>query len=164
MICWKISIFAQAYTSILLWLLLRLSVVICWKISIFAQAYTSRMIRTSTRGQLWFAEKLVSLHKHIHPFVAWFYADRVVICWKISIFAQAYTSNIRLGMYKSRLWFAEKLVSLHKHIHLISSNMLTFNGLQRNLEKKKCCKEKRDSVQQGGISLFRIVLTVGLGH
>ena len=142
MICWKISIFAQAYTSseiyvchfCRLWFAekivslhkhIHLSkdaatwplVVICWKISIFAQAYTSDNEETISSIQLWFAEKLVSLHKHIHPKETEQQTMEVVICWKISIFAQAYTSRISWWVLMWQLWFAEKLVSLHKHIH-----------------------------------------------
>ena len=142
MICWKISIFAQAYTSseiyvchfCRLWFAekivslhkhIHLSkdaatwplVVICWKISIFAQAYTSDNEETISSIQLWFAEKLVSLHKHIHPKETEQQTMEVVICWKISIFAQAYTSGELMALAEQQLWFAEKLVSLHKHIH-----------------------------------------------
>ena len=123
-ICWKISIFAPAKTTTnygfhntnMLWFAEKLvslhqqkqligqtshvrTVVICWKISIFAPAKTTRSHHRIIAYMLWFAEKLVSLHQQkqqiyrIHQFY------KVVICWKISIFAPAKTTFVWF------LWF-----------------------------------------------------------
>ena len=113
-------------------------VVICWKIRIFAYWTTpSRLVRVEP-GQLWFAEKFVSLLIEQHPSRPWTTPWSVVICWKIRIFAYWTTPGqtckpfrswvvicwkIRIFAYWTTpfrhgidepwgLWFAEKFVSL----------------------------------------------------
>ena len=68
------------------------------------------------KEMLWFAKKLVSLHEHIQLLKFVYRNAYVVICWKISIFAWAYTTKAVIAYKKVELWFAEKLVSLHEHI------------------------------------------------
>ena len=103
-------------------------------------------IRVETKEQiaLWFAEKFVSLLIEQHPAVPGFSArlrcdllknsylcllnnthkrrqvreDRVVICWKIRIFAYWTTPTKQNTMLMSMLWFAEKFVSLLIEQHL----------------------------------------------
>ena len=67
-------------------------VVICWEISIFAQAKTTKMAQERAQWELWFAEKLVSLRKQKQQANVAHKASQVVICWEISIFAQAKTT------------------------------------------------------------------------
>ena len=138
-ICWKISIFAPAKTTSCakgyvmnrLWFAEKLvslhqqkqprcsswrhsTVVICWKISIFAPAKTTAIGVILIIASLWFAEKLVSLHQQKQQLLRLFASPLVVICWKISIFAPAKTTWTLKRLAVSRLWFAEKLVSLHQ--------------------------------------------------
>ena len=93
-------------------------VVICFKIRIFAQRQTSRSERLHDVRRLWFALKFVSLHKDKHLLSTWEKWRKVVICFKIRIFAQRQTS-IRWEVFELlQLWFALKFVSLHKDKHL----------------------------------------------
>ena len=87
---------------------------ICWKISIFAPAKTTQIFKGLTADALWFAEKLVSLHQQKQLFYWRGGYGTVVICWKISIFAPAKTTYRDWVIRICRLWFAEKLVSLHQ--------------------------------------------------
>ena len=89
-------------------------------------------------GMLWFAEKFVSLLIEQHPLPRtahnlascdllknsylcllnntmsrrWWRSQRVVICWKIRIFAYWTTPRWRIWPWWTGLWFAEKFVSL----------------------------------------------------
>ena len=62
-------------------------VVICWKIRIFAYWTTPQHQYTDEHIPLWFAEKFVSLLIEQHQFSGIVRSLRVVICWKIRIFA-----------------------------------------------------------------------------
>ena len=123
-----------------------LYVVICWKIRIFAYWTTPLLAIETYLSMLWFAEKFVSLLIEQHPQngeqMTAYRCDllknsylcllnntglrckcggaRVVICWKIRIFAYWTTPIlIHIGNYFS-LWFAEKFVSLLIEQHLKS--------------------------------------------
>ena len=113
-------------------------VVICWKIRIFAYWTTPAIKAIATRNQLWFAEKFVSLlieqHRRCSEQMPMTRCDllknsylcllnntrvaiinhewRVVICWKIRIFAYWTTPSRNRRTEQSMLWFAEKFVSL----------------------------------------------------
>ena len=114
------------------------AVVICWKIRIFAYWTTPRHWQRHRQGQLWFAEKFVSLliEQHLtgngyngdlrcdllknsylcllnNTFLYHRLAKKiVVICWKIRIFAYWTTPNLLNNTKPLALWFAEKFVSL----------------------------------------------------
>ena len=62
-------------------------VVICWKIRIFAYWTTPKRSRGTRTSWLWFAEKFVSLLIEQHQIIRDEKISRVVICWKIRIFA-----------------------------------------------------------------------------
>ena len=119
-------------------------VVICWKIRIFAYWTTPHLLLHVGYLLLWFAEKFVSLLIEQHRskrFIAAVdccdllknsylcllnntYDDmdsdnrRVVICWKIRIFAYWTTPVSSEGLTRYKLWFAEKFVSLLIEQHL----------------------------------------------
>ena len=114
------------------------SVVICWKIRIFAYWTTPQTLCATRQMRLWFAEKFVSLlieqHRTFRRNLGSCSCDllknsylcllnntrvsnesgllRVVICWKIRIFAYWTTPRQPAGARQARLWFAEKFVSL----------------------------------------------------
>ena len=122
-------------------------VVICWKIRIFAYWTTPKHIDMNTLKLLWFAEKFVSLLIEQHPQEGARWRDtscdllknsylcllnntplaemanrvRVVICWKIRIFAYWTTPGVRVVRRDVRLWFAEKFVSLLIEQHRCST-------------------------------------------
>ena len=74
------------------------SVVICWKIRIFAY-WTTPMFSPRPRTLwLWFAEKFVSLLIEQHQVKNLAMMDRVVICWKIRIFAYWTTPTPSFGL------------------------------------------------------------------
>ena len=138
MICFKISIFAlsdttsdfKPYNRTPLWFALKLvslhyqtqlqsfdtieeAVVICFKISIFALSDTTYRVFGKLAEVLWFALKLVSLHYQTQRLIKNIIKMKVVICFKISIFALSDTT-CRCKTHVTRwLWFALKLVSLH---------------------------------------------------
>ena len=87
-------------------------VVICWKIRIFAYWTTPETSIRIIRYELWFAEKFVSLliEQHLHH--EKLIGLRVVICWKIRIFAYWTTPYLKQWGSLEQLWFAEKFVSL----------------------------------------------------
>ena len=121
------------------------AVVICWKIRIFAYWTTPLAIDWAVDAELWFAEKFVSLLIEQHLWhirraaacgcdllknsylcllnntnkLVWLAGLLVVICWKIRIFAYWTTPHTLDCNSGSRLWFAEKFVSLlieqHRH-------------------------------------------------
>ena len=123
-------------------------VVICWKIRIFAYWTTPRGHEDPALLWLWFAEKFVSLLIEQH--LTWqlslitrscdllknsylcllnntssvrvFFAQLVVICWKIRIFAYWTTPHGRVEGLAGVLWFAEKFVSLLIEQHLCSDS------------------------------------------
>ena len=124
MICFKIRIFAQRQTSswwkerpsLMLWFALKFvslhkdkhlpifnylmqAVVICFKIRIFAQRQTSASAWRSARMELWFALKFVSLHKDKHLLSYIHIQHKVVICFKIRIFAQRQTSHNKTNIF-----------------------------------------------------------------
>ena len=137
------------------------SVVICWKIRIFAYWTTPSDRLENCKPMLWFAEKFVSLliEQHPAPFPA--YSDcscdllknsylcllnntieraeklrqRVVICWKIRIFAYWTTPEEEGGRHQEGLWFAEKFVSLLIEQHLASERAADW----------KCCDLLKNS-------------------
>ena len=136
-ICWKIRIFAYWTTPFrwwisgksLLWfaekfvsLLIEQHrswrhdtcgyVVICWKIRIFAYWTTPVAEDGAQPGQLWFAEKFVSLLIEQHHVFSYVQGYIVVICWKIRIFAYWTTPAVPFCLLFKQLWFAEKFVSL----------------------------------------------------
>ena len=94
-------------------------VVICWKIRIFA--YWTTPVSDDERGaeELWFAEKFVSLLIEQHLGGYGYKILRVVICWKIRIFAYWTTPERHWWAYHAELWFAEKFVSLLIEQHLM---------------------------------------------
>ena len=94
------------------------AVVICWKIRIFAYWTTPISSCHCTRHMLWFAEKFVSLLIEQHQILSDLTSVRVVICWKIRIFAYWTTPQAVTEAYKRLLWFAEKFVSLLIEQHL----------------------------------------------
>ena len=122
-------------------------VVICWKIRIFAYWTTPLPWYLIMAVPLWFAEKFVSLlieqHHEDALNEALFRCDllknsylcllnntclflsampvRVVICWKIRIFAYWTTPAVPQDILHRLLWFAEKFVSL-----LIEQHRVTF--------------------------------------
>ena len=110
MICFKIRIFA-------------LRVVICFKIRIFALRQTSPELYLPHVPLLWFALKFVSLRLDKHRERCCRHARRVVICFKIRIFALRQTSTIKISWTLGLLWFALKFVSLRldKHLSFIIS-------------------------------------------
>ena len=143
--------FAEKFVSLLIeqhlfrGLDLRGKVVICWKIRIFAYWTTPHAAGDRPGGQLWFAEKFVSLLIEQHLAVSRerfrlgcdllknsylcllnntaksypaLYLE-VVICWKIRIFAYWTTPHSRNTTHSQKLWFAEKFVSLLIEQHLI---------------------------------------------
>ena len=111
---------------------------ICWKIRIFAYWTTPKAVFIAKAYGLWFAEKFVSLLIEQHPrmrnirstyccdllknsylcllnntqMVLLAARSRVVICWKIRIFAYWTTPWLWTCLRKAKLWFAEKFVSL----------------------------------------------------
>ena len=87
-------------------------VVICWKIRIFAYWTTPKRSRGTRTSWLWFAEKFVSLLIEQHQIIRDEKISRVVICWKIRIFAYWTTPNAIKSVLGAKLWFAEKFVSL----------------------------------------------------
>ena len=87
-------------------------VVICWKIRIFAYWTTPLASPPRFAPLLWFAEKFVSLLIEQHHLEASAWAEEVVICWKIRIFAYWTTPLFRFSIGFNTLWFAEKFVSL----------------------------------------------------
>ena len=119
-------------------------VVICWKIRIFAYWTTPTRPRKRVWTALWFAEKFVSLLIEQHRVsvwnvfglccdllknsylcllnntckMTWRRTLRVVICWKIRIFAYWTTPPSWLHPCTCTLWFAEKFVSLLIEQHL----------------------------------------------
>ena len=136
-ICWKIRIFAYWTTphhdcgrdAAQLWFAekfvsllieqhrdgkrpLHLQVVICWKIRIFAYWTTPHRGDRPFDGELWFAEKFVSLLIEQHLYAPTHYHRDVVICWKIRIFAYWTTPKSYMTNWHKELWFAEKFVSL----------------------------------------------------
>ena len=88
------------------------SVVICWKIRIFAYWTTPAPEDGAQPGQLWFAEKFVSLLIEQHHGLGHALHGLVVICWKIRIFAYWTTPSTPVARTPPWLWFAEKFVSL----------------------------------------------------
>ena len=101
-------------------------VVICWKIRIFAYWTTPHFHCFKLFFWLWFAEKFVSLLIEQHRTPRSIHIPRVVICWKIRIFAY-WTTPSRTGRKVDvQLWFAEKFVSL-----LIEQHPLTFGNSHR---------------------------------
>ena len=114
------------------------SVVICWKIRIFAYWTTPLACLVHVARELWFAEKFVSLLIEQHRSrgrasgckccdllknsylcllnntqgIFWHCGQRVVICWKIRIFAYWTTPRNDFWDEDLALWFAEKFVSL----------------------------------------------------
>ena len=87
-------------------------VVICWKIRIFAYWTTPRL-----RGAIKFS--CCDLLKNSYLCLLnntrtgpWRRTSRVVICWKIRIFAYWTTPGISKSRWERQLWFAEKFVSL----------------------------------------------------
>ena len=99
-------------------------VVICWKIRIFAY-WTTPLRRCSASSlKLWFAEKFVSLLIEQHLRLEMLARIRVVICWKIRIFAYWTTPNCDRQRHGQGLWFAEKFVSLLIEQHPIRSRMI----------------------------------------
>ena len=112
MICWKIRIFAywttpfnsdserweccdllkNSYLCLLnntvgSPLYFATNVVICWKIRIFAYWTTPHARGARYDTALWFAEKFVSLLIEQHLLMEHYKTYKVVICWKIRIFA-----------------------------------------------------------------------------
>ena len=111
---------------------------ICWKIRIFAYWTTPVRAIGLVVDQLWFAEKFVSLliEQHLRRAESIIFVScdllknsylcllnntqgdgdvqehRVVICWKIRIFAYWTTPLIIVIDNSFQLWFAEKFVSL----------------------------------------------------
>ena len=120
------------------------SVVICWKIRIFAYWTTPCSLSQKDIIQLWFAEKFVSLliEQHLlrdklirisrcdllkNSYLCLLNntmipmktpCSRVVICWKIRIFAYWTTPASETLAARNTLWFAEKFVSLLIEQHL----------------------------------------------
>ena len=139
MICFQISIFTSLETapskilpfSALLWFAFKLvslhrwkqlerqehqdhQVVICFQISIFTSLETAMGKDENNNDKLWFAFKLVSLHRWKQQFLTYCQGVPVVICFQISIFTSLETAPILNGTVENRLWFAFKLVSLHR--------------------------------------------------
>ena len=127
-ICFQISIFAESYTLQSFFYWAKRGVVICFQISIFAESYTLSSFYNKASASLWFAFKLVSLQSHIHFFVFLSSAERVVICFQISIFAESYTLWCCNLFWRWLLWFAFKLVSLQSHIHSVKSVNTSTSG------------------------------------
>ena len=129
------------------------SVVICWKIRIFAYWTTPKKDMERILSRLWFAEKFVSLLIEQHPLRRRVPIKRVVICWKIRIFAYWTTPPLQNGWQGTRLWFAEKFVSLLIEQHLssffklppMSCDLLknSYLCLLNNTHKRKSCRGKR---------------------
>ena len=120
-------------------------VVICWKIRIFAYWTTPFNGRLTKEQKLWFAEKFVSLLIEQHLSLINISLPRccdllknsylcllnntplrhlpemclVVICWKIRIFAYWTTPGCFSRTAGTKLWFAEKFVSLLIEQHLL---------------------------------------------
>ena len=152
-ISFKISIFALSNTTELssrkvlttLWLALKLVslhyqiqqqsdtrlnnlVVISFKISIFALSNTTKASNCIMMTLLWLALKLVSLHYQIQRAEQRCQKERVVISFKISIFALSNTTLKNLRKSFLLLWLALKLVSLHYQIQLLTKNRLKASG------------------------------------
>ena len=100
-------------------------VVICWKIRIFAYWTTPAWIKGTKIFLLWFAEKFVSLLIEQHHQRKRHQSRRVVICWKIRIFAYWTTPAWIKGTKIFLLWFAEKFVSLLIEQHRITPATFT---------------------------------------
>ena len=92
---------------------------ISFKISIFALSNTTGNYILKPKVKLWLALKLVSLHYQIQPSQNNEVRSRVVISFKISIFALSNTTYNTCTEYTLMLWLALKLVSLHYQIQLI---------------------------------------------
>ena len=153
MISFKISIFALSNTTLtclllyewVLWLALKLVslhyqiqpnharlhspiVVISFKISIFALSNTTFPSEFWTTNLLWLALKLVSLHYQIQHAGFSRRLWRVVISFKISIFALSNTTDMSKFATHIMLWLALKLVSLHYQIQLNTDTKDLFFG------------------------------------
>ena len=103
-------------------------VVICWKIRIFAYWTTPKRFWSFKRNTLWFAEKFVSLLIEQHQQRNNGIKKKVVICWKIRIFAYWTTPSHGYLINGIALWFAEKFVSLLIEQHLRCSNAFKMTG------------------------------------
>ena len=92
---------------------LTFAVVICFQISIFEPLGTIAGNIGTSRTELWFAFKLVSLN-HWEQYNSPGYLTRtVVICFQISIFEPLGTIRWLWRANRITLWFAFKLVSLN---------------------------------------------------
>ena len=135
-------------------------VVICWKIRILAYWTTPKAKMENYDYVLWFAEKFVSLliEQHLGEIIAICFCccdllknsylcllnntwgcqrcgcPRVVICWKIRIFAYWTTPGLPFCIGIMLLWFAEKFVSLliEQHLCLRASRMKNCCDLLKN--------------------------------
>ena len=105
---------------------LTFAVVICFQISIFEPLGTIAGNIGTSRTELWFAFKLVSLN-HWEQYNSPGYLTRtVVICFQISIFEPLGTIYNRAGRWCDPLWFAFKLVSLNHWEQLCLTSLHSF--------------------------------------
>ena len=85
---------------------------ICWKIRIFAYWTTPlQVVRFIFSSCDLLKNSYLCLLNNTLPNTTWS-RQRVVICWKIRIFAYWTTPRMRGHVHNSPLWFAEKFVSL----------------------------------------------------
>ena len=88
-------------------------VVICFQISIFEPLETTIAASGLSARTLWFAFKLVSLNHWKQLLFVLSSSWLVVICFQISIFEPLETTKFVDTCFRTKLWFAFKLVSLN---------------------------------------------------